>query len=504
MTSDRSLFATGQVVSRMRLSPTLPPAADEAHTDIADPGMTGPVAGRTLPRLSCRATVCLALLPVLDCVVNQLNTILAPRTESVSMLQVLRGSLVTIMTCVVLRSFYAIGLHDRAALVAGMLFIYSFAFYLCKEVLNTGSLELENVTHYVQIVYWLEVWLLATMAFDTPRRRHFALVCIVAGALMSSASIFYGYLTGTRLTYEYQQIAASTGLFNSGKGVAGVLVVSGIASAYLLRERANSIGVVIACLMFTAAFLTYARAGLVALCAELLTIGVWSLIRCPSAATTRWARRLLAGCVLLGVIGYLIIGTADLTARWADMMDPDQAGSGRITFWKVALDSFWDAGLSEQLLGRGYVGMYAVMQSGYGMRIHTHNDLLDMLLVGGVMGVVCLVIFWATLIARLRLLHVASAEYGAGLAILAGLFAQSLLTGQIFDPSTMAVYVIAFVCVTAVNFDENVPDICTYRPPRLMAREWPDAGLVAEEARFQEWVHWEAEDRAERENRIRD
>lgn len=367
------------------------------------------------------------------------------------MLQVLRGGLVVVMTCMVLRSFYAIGMYDRAALACGMLFIHSFAFYICKEVLETGSVELENVTHYVQIIYWLEVWLLATLAFDTPYRRRLALMCVVAAALMSSISIFHGYLTGTSLTYEYQQITASTGLFNSGKGVAGVLVVSGIISAYLLRERANVTGVVIACLMFAAAFLTYARAGLVALCAALLTIGAWSLAICPHAAAARWARRLLAGCVLLGVIGYLLVGTADLTSRWADMMDPDQAGSGRITFWKVALNSFWDASLAEQILGRGYVGMYAVMQSGYGMRIHTHNDLLDMLLVGGVMGVVCLSVFWATLIARLRLLRPASAEYGAGLAILTGFFAQSLLTGQIFDPSTMAVYVIAFVCVTAVH-----------------------------------------------------
>lgn len=466
--------------------------------------MTRSGAGGTLPRLSCRATVCLSLLPVLDCVVNQLNTILAPTTESVSMLQVLRGSLVVVMTCMVLRSFYAIGMHDRAALASGILFIYSFAFYICKEVLETGSVELENVTHYVQIIYWLEVWLLATMAFDTPRRRRLALMCVMAAALMSSGSIFHGYLTGTRLTYEYQQITASTGLFNSGKGVAGVLVVSGIISAYLLRDCAGVAGIIIACLMFAAAFLTYARAGLVALCAELLAVGVWSLVLCPKVAAARWARRLLAGCVLLGVIGYLIVGTADLTARWADMTDPDQAGSGRITFWKVALDSFWDANLAELILGRGYVGMYAVMQSGYGMRIHTHNDFLDMLLVGGVTGIVCLSVFWATLTARLRLLHVASTEFGAGLAILAGFFAQSLLTGQIFDPSTMAVYVIAFVCVTAVEPRKNMPDVCTDQSLWLVPRKWTDAGLIVDEARFREWSRLEAEDRAEIESRIAD
>jgi O-antigen ligase len=344
-----------------------------------------------------------------------------------------------------------------------MLFIYSLAIYVSKEVIVTGSVELENVTHYVQIVYWLEVWLLATVAFDTPRRRSFALTCILVAALMSSASIFHGYLIGTRLTYGYQQIAASTGLFNTGKGIAGVLVVSGIASAYLLRDRAGSAGAFAACLMFAGAFLTYARAGLVALVAGLFTILAWAFVICRDATTARWARRLLTGCLLAGAIGYVAVGTADLTTRWADITDSDQAGSGRITFWKVALSSFWNADFSEQMLGRGYVRMCTAIQSGYGMQIHTHSDFLDMLLVGGVLGVVCLLVFWVALLTRLRLLNVASAEYGAGLAILAGFFAQSTLTGQIFDPSTMSVYVIAFVCVTAIDSEEDIDDFYTYR-----------------------------------------
>jgi hypothetical protein len=69
-----------------------------------------------------------------------------------------------------------------------------------------------------------------------------------------------------------------------------------------------------------------------------------------------------------------------------------------------------------------------------------------------------LVGFWAAMIVRLRSLPAADAGAGAALAILAGVFAQSMLTGQMFDPSTMSVYAIAFVCVTGTSDEEYRDD----------------------------------------------
>jgi O-antigen ligase len=399
-----------------------------------------------------------------DSVANQLQNALGLSVGPLSMLQALRGGLTVVMTGMVLAYFYTIRACDPLALGAAALFFYSLLVYVCKEVIVTGSVELENVTHYAQMVYWLEIWLLAVAVFDTPQRRRLALYCVLVAGLMACGSIFYGYLTGTRLLYENQDITASSGLFNTGKGIAGVLVVSGIASAYLLRDRADSLGPVTACVMFAGTFLTYARAGLVALLAALGAILGWAFMFRRDGAVTRWARRLLLWCLLVGTIGYVVVGTADLTARWKDIADPDQAGSGRSVFWKVALDSFWDADLAEQALGRGYVGMCKVIEQGYGMRIHTHNDLLDMLLTGGVLGIVSLLVFWAAMLVRLRSLNAGDAGWGAALAILVGIFAQSILTGQMFDPSTMSVYTIAFVCVTGASNEEydDDPDLHAY------------------------------------------
>lgn len=404
--------------------------------------------GRAFLRPSRRAFVFLTLIPIADSAANQLQNALGLSMGPLSMLQAFRGGLTVAMMVMVLKYFYAIRAQAPMILGACALFLYSLGAYMCKEVVVTGSVEVENVTHYAQMIYWLEVWLLAVATFDTPHRRNVALLCIVAAGLMGCASIFYGYLTGTRLAYAYQDIMASAGLFSTGKGIAGVLVVSGIVSAYVWRNRADSRGSFMACVMFAGAFLTYARAGLVALVVGLFALLCWAVAICHDAVYTRWARRLLFWCLLATAIGYVVVGTGDLTARWGDIADPDQAGSGRSVFWKIALRSYWDADLAEQALGHGYVGMCRVIQWGYGMRIHTHNDLLDMLLVGGVPGVVSLFALWAALIMRLRFLNIADAEFGTGLAILASFFAQSMLTGQMFDPSTMSVYGIAFMCVT--------------------------------------------------------
>lgn len=395
--------------------------------------------------------LCLALIPIVDCAVNQLQNALQLSFGPLSALQTLRGGLTVVMTFMVFAYFYSIHASDRMAFGVAALFFYCLLIYVCKEVFVTGTLEFESVTHYIQMVYWLEVWGLAVVTFDTPQRRRLALFCILLAGMMACASIFYGYLTGTRSIYDNQDVVASAGLFDTGKAIAGILVISGMASAYLLRDRADSLGPVVACTMFAGAFLTYARAGQVALFAGLFALLGWASVICRAPIATRWARRLLIWSLLGAAIGYVVLGTANLTARWQDLADPDQAGSGRIVFWRIALDSFYDADVSEQVLGRGYVGMYRVMQGGYGLRIHTHNDFLDMLLVGGVLGVFAWLVFWYALVVRLRSLSVTAAGYGAGLAILVGLFAQSVLTGQMFDPSAMSIYLIAFVCVTGTT-----------------------------------------------------
>lgn len=411
---------------------------------------SGPFAGS-----GAKAYLFLGLIPVVDSIANQLQNAFGLAMGSLSMLQALRGVLAVVLTFMVLKYFYAICVSDRTALLAALLFIGSLVVYVSKEVIVTGGVAVENVMHYVQILYWLEVWLLAAAFFNAPHRCDFALKCILVATSLSSASIFYGYLSGDWSAYDYQDVTGSVGLFGTGKGVAGQLVAGAIASAYVLRDRAGALGAAAACVMFAAAFLTYARAGQVALAGALCALFLWTVAMCRDMTATRWARRLLAWCVLGGVIGLAVMGTGDLTARWADITDPDQAGSGRIVFWQMAVNYFWDGDFAGLLLGNGYAQMCTSMESGYGLRIHTHNDFLDMLLVGGMLGIVCLLAVWIALIARLRSTGVSRPGYGAGLAILAGFLAQSALTGQIFDPSTMSIYVIAFVCVTGMGAEEE-------------------------------------------------
>ena len=60
--------------------------------------------------------------------------------------------------------------------------------------------------------------------------------------------------------------------------------------------------------------------------------------------------------------------------------------SGRLDFWKLDIEAYWDLGFFSKLLGRGFDYVYKVNEEGYGMRIWAHNDILDLLLSAGLVG----------------------------------------------------------------------------------------------------------------------
>lgn len=61
--------------------------------------------------------------------------------------------------------------------------------------------------------------------------------------------------------------------------------------------------------------------------------------------------------------------------------------SGRLDFWKLDLEAYWDLPFFGKLLGNGFDYVYRVNQEGYNMRIWAHNDIIDLLLSAGLLGV---------------------------------------------------------------------------------------------------------------------
>ena len=60
--------------------------------------------------------------------------------------------------------------------------------------------------------------------------------------------------------------------------------------------------------------------------------------------------------------------------------------SGRLDFWKLDLEAYQDLGFFPKLLGMGFDYVYKINQEGYGMRIWAHNDIINLLLSAGLVG----------------------------------------------------------------------------------------------------------------------
>jgi len=292
------------------------------------------------------------------------------------------------------------------------------------------------------MAYWILVWYAAQMWIRDSANARTVLNGLMVGAIIIAASVCYGYMAGMdNSVYEGEGVKASSGFFVSGKGIAGALVVGGVTAAYLGIARRTWRHSCAAVFCFGACFLTYARAGLVALCSTLLWLLVWGTLL-QSRAGASWVRRVFAAAVVGTAILVANIGLTDLSRRWSDLNDPNRAGSGRLVLWAVAAESFNEATLSEQWAGRGYVGMGEFIDSQIGNRIHTHNDVLDMLVMGGVVGIVCLLLVFSALVAPIVRAPIGSPEFAAAVAILLALVCQAIFTGQMFIPDVMTYYVV--------------------------------------------------------------
>jgi O-antigen ligase len=82
---------------------------------------------------------------------------------------------------------------------------------------------------------------------------------------------------------------------------------------------------------------------------------------------------------------------------------------------------------------------------------HTHNDLLDSMMVGGLVGVLWFGLWISWLAAKTLSLPLSSAEGAAAVAILLIYLCHSQLTGQLFGTDSMASYVVTLACFYRID-----------------------------------------------------
>lgn len=399
-------------------------------------------------RRSDRPVWFLAALPVIDPVINQINGIYPVSAGPLSLLQVVRGALLIGAMAMTIATSHGLMRPARAVRRVALAVGVCLCVFALNEALTAGGIVLGSLVAYSQIVYWLVMWSLAAASVTDARRAGIVMGGLVTGAILTAASVFYGYAVGVSTVYSAQGVAASAGWFSSGKGISGTLLAGALISAYLSRRRRGWVFTLITLLCLGASFVTYARAGMVALAVALCWLLFWT-VKTRATSTSDWARRLMLGaaCGVAAIV--FTIGTTDLLERWSDVGNPDRAGSGRLVLWKAALNSFAEGDTTQQLIGRGYTGMVEAMYGAVGLLLHTHNDLLDMLGVGGLLGIAALVILTAGMIVQIRAVPIAAPGAALAVALLLVLWCHGFFTGQIFMPDIVTFYLLGISCALA-------------------------------------------------------
>ncbi len=388
-----------------------------------------------------------AAIPFFDCIVDQVNFAFQVTVGPLSLLQVVHGALMLVFAAISLRTILnnpSKLLQVPPAAIGAYLLIGMAA---TKEMILTGAVSMASLAPYGQLAYWVLFWITISLVCERSEQAEILLRGLAIGAMATAFSVFLGFVLGAPNYYEEDAVISSAGWFDTAKMITGVLVTGGVVLLYLGRETKSWFYPLCACTCFAACILTYARAGSVALAAVLLWLPVWMFLFGRNGRQ-QWVSRFLLLILLAAALVPSVLGTDRLFARWGDVKQGDQAGSGRAAFWKIAIDSYLDASPSEQALGRGYHAMSEMLLTGYGMDIkHTHNDMLDMLTVGGIVGGVWLLLFAGTLLWRVLGCHLSSIEGGASMAILLTYLLHSQFTGQIWGTDAMSYYVLSLTCL---------------------------------------------------------
>jgi O-antigen ligase len=405
----------------------------------------------------------IAVIPSVDCICNQLNNALQIHLGPVSFLQAIRASLLLVFTVIVARTLWrnpssavriplpAIG----AAIILGII--------ISKELLATGALSMESIGAYGQMAYWVMLWTTVSLLCWKPAQATLLLKGLAVGACLTAVSVIIGLFAGAGNYYKDDSVQASAGWFDTAKMITGILVAGGVITLYLGRNSRSWFPTLAAGLCFVACVLTYARAGSAALIVVLAWLVVWRLL-IHRHGEEKWLNRFLILVFAACILAPAVVNMHALLARWSDVGSSDKAGSGRATFWKVAVNAYEAEDLPQQTFGIGYKAMSEMLFRDYGDDIkHTHNDMLDLLLVGGFAGAVWLVSLVGAFAWRALMPSPRSAAGAAAAAILLGYLCHSQLTGQIWGTDAMTYYTVGLTCLSRVTNESPVHDTAKFK-----------------------------------------
>lgn len=285
--------------------------------------------------------------------------------------------------------------NAESRLMLGLLALYSAGFAaIYLRAAWTGAvpgeyLAMERVW-YARIIFVMVLWYYVAACIDCRERAAALLRCMVWGSLLVSLFIFYFRFAvpgGTVRDYALAGVAATFGAEGaSGKGTTGFLVISVFISLYLWLTGRMRPGLFFCFVLLGAVALTFERASQAAFAAAAASLGGWYVLLARGKEYGRLKKFIFLLCFLGGGALYYF-GADILLARWRYDISMGTIGSGRDALYAGALDWFArDSSPADILLGTGYGRVLFIMYGKTGLFVHTHSDLLDMLLLGGALG----------------------------------------------------------------------------------------------------------------------
>jgi O-antigen ligase len=355
-----------------------------------------------------------------------------------------------------------------------------------------NSLSLDPYSTRLVLVQFatLLIYFAATLVFvDTPHRLHLLVRTImIFGFLLAIFGLTQSF-TSPNKVYWVRELAQSTafGPFINRHHFAGYMELTtalplGLLFAGAVEKERRIIYVFIAGLMGVALVMTTSRGGIISLVAEIMFLVVVTAIwRKPEEEsrhhhhhhhhrpkTSRFKGAVirigLASALLVGLfLGVVYLGGEFSINRFIDSVNTDDPTTGRAHFWAVTLDII----KANPYVGTG-LGAFGVIYTKYDSRNgmfrleQAHNDYLQVLSDGGIVGAVLGLSFVALLFykALKRARSKDDFRRGVALASLSGCFA--VLVHSFFDftlhtPANALLFLVLAALATLDGRVENAP-----------------------------------------------
>ncbi len=328
----------------------------------------------------------------------------------------------------------------------------------------------------LRIVMSCLLWYYVSLLVSSPKHALRLMNSLILGGSVCAVWILFFYFRqgGGVAAYAASGVEASFGSEGvSGKAVAGLLLSSAVGMMYMAIRNASGFRAVGVLLLLGALFVTFDRSAQVAVGCVALWSVIWWQRSCRPRSAMRVMTVFLVGLVLCGSVYLIHRGTDELIARWTFDFDRGEVGSGRGAFYTTAWRWFvWDSDLGDFVMGMGFANIHELIFQHTGLAVHCHSDLFDMIVMGGVFGLVLYLLMWGVLASTAMNVPVRSVEFGAMGAMLAAFGVMSLLTGQMNFPLTMYPLGAQLVCMRVLALSSDAA--CSYEE----TAGWAPSGAI--------------------------